>query len=375
MALWSLWLLAGISVAQPAGKDSMLVYIGTYSTRGSEGVYVYRFDAASGTLTDTGHRGKVASPSFLATNAAGTRLYAANEDWSKPQGSISAFAVEPASGALTLLSQASAKGSGPCHVAVAPSGTMVVAANYGSGSVVSLPLGANGEVLEAVDLVQHTGKGPNPKRQEKVHAHSVTFDPTGERVYACDLGIDKVMIYRPDEQGRLVPNAPASASVHPGAGPRHMAFAPNGRYAYVINELDSTITQFAYDAATGALTEVEHVPTLPAGWTGNSTCADIHLHPSGRWLYGSNRGHDSLAVYAVAPDTGRLTLVEHVSSGGRTPRNFAIDSTGSWLVAANQDTDNLVVYRLDPATGRLTVKGEPVKVPAPVCVRFAPSGH
>ncbi|MBI5833059.1 MAG: lactonase family protein [Armatimonadetes bacterium] len=372
MALWSLWLVAGMTVAQPAGKDSMLVYIGTYSQRGSEGVYVYRFDAGNGTLTDTGYRGKVASPSFVATNADGTRLYAANEDWSKPQGSVSAFAVDPATGALTLLSQASAKGSGPCHVAVAPSGRLVVAANYGSGSVVSLPLGSNGEVLEAADLVQHEGKGPNPKRQEKVHAHSATFDPTGGRVYVCDLGIDKIMIYRPDEQGKLVPNAPAFAAVHPGAGPRHMAFAPNGRFAYVINELDSTITCFAYDAVTGALTEVEHVPTLPADWQGSSTCADIHLDPSGKFLYGSNRGHDSIAVYAVAQDTGRLTLVQHQSTGGRTPRNFALDPSARWLIAANQDTDDLVVFSVDAATGKLTQQGQPVKVPAPVCVRFAP---
>ncbi len=252
-------------------------------------------------------------------------------------------------------------------------GRCLLAANYGGGSIAALPIKPDGSLGEAVGSVQHTGASVDPKRQKEPHAHSIYTNAANDRAYVCDLGLDKVMLYKLDAAAAtLTPNDPPAGTVPPGSGPRHLAFGPAERFAYVINEMLSTITVLAHDPATGALREVETVSTLPAGATvkGNST-AEIFVHPNGRFLYGSNRGHDSIAVFAIAADTGKLTLLDHTSTGGKMPRNFALDPSGRFLLAANQGGDNIVVFRVDEATGKLTPTGAEVKVGAPVCIVFA----
>jgi 6-phosphogluconolactonase len=262
-------------------------------------------------------------------------------------------------------------GSGPCHLVLDNEGRNILVANYGSGSVAVLPVAADGRLSEATDVEQHAGKSVNPRRQEGPHAHCVTLDPAGRRVFVCDLGLDKVMIYRFDSaKGELTPNDPAFAAVGPGAGPRHMAFRPDGRFAYVINELDSTVTALAYDAVSGALSEVQTVPTLPPDFDGENTTAEIAVHPSGKYLYGSNRGHDSVALFEIAEDAGTLTFVETHDTGGRTPRHFELDPAGERLIVAHQATDTLVVCGVDGASGRLKPSGALVEAPTPVCVKF-----
>ena len=248
-------------------------------------------------------------------------------------------------------------------------------ANYSSGSVAVLPVMKDGRLVEASDAVQHEGASVNASRQKAPHAHSITLDPANRYAFAADLGTDKVMIYRLDAaRGKLIPNKPPWACTKPGAGPRHFAFHPSGKYAYVINELDSTMMAFTYDGSRGSLTEIQIAPTLPEGWEGTNYCADVHVHPGGRFLYGSNRGHDSIVIYAIDPSTGRLALRGHGPTLGKAPRNFAIDPTGTFLLAANQDSDNIVVFRIDPATGLLSPTGHELKLPKPVCIKFAPSG-
>jgi 6-phosphogluconolactonase len=247
----------------------------------------------------------------------------------------------------------------------------VLVANYGSGSVAVLPIGADGRLGEASDVEQHTGNSVNPRRQEGPHAHCVTFDPAGRFLFVCDLGLDKVMIYRFDaEQGELTPHEPAFASLKPGAGPRHMAFRPDGRFAYVINELDSTITAFAYDVQAGTLTEIQTLSTLPPRFDGSNTTAEIAVHPNGKYVYGSNRGHDSVVLFDIDQHTGMLSYVAAQATGGKTPRHFGIDREGKHLIIANQNTDTLLVCRIDGGNGRLKPAGELVDAPSPVCVVF-----
>jgi 6-phosphogluconolactonase len=249
----------------------------------------------------------------------------------------------------------------------------VLVANYGSGSIAALPLRADGTLGEATAFAQHTGASVNQQRQEGPHAHWIDGDAANRFAFVCDLGLDQVLVYRLDAaRGKLSAHDPAFASVKPGAGPRHLAFHPTGRFAYVINEMGNSVTAFAYDGERGTLTELETVPTLPAEFNGRNTTAEIEAHPSGRFLYGSNRGHNSIAVFAIASGTGRLTLVEHISTSGKTPRNFAIDPTGRWLLAANQDSDNVVVFAVDATSGRLAATGQSVEVGKPVCVKFVP---
>jgi 6-phosphogluconolactonase len=289
----------------------------------------------------------------------------------RPTGAVSSYSIDPSTGKLTQLSQRASMGGGPCHLVLDKNRRHVLVANYGGGSVAVFPVGTDGTLGEASDFHQHAGKSINPQRQEGPHAHCVTFDPAGKFLFVCDLGLDKVMIYRYDaERGKLSANEPASASVKPGAGPRHMAFRPDGRFAYVINELDSTITAFAYDAAAGALSELQTVSTLPPSFDGSNTTAEIVVHPSGKFVYGSNRGHDSVALFNIDEDKGTLTFVEAVSTGGKTPRNFEIDPSGKRLIVGNQNSDTLLVCHVDQATGRLKPMGDLVAAPSPVCLRF-----
>jgi 6-phosphogluconolactonase len=250
-------------------------------------------------------------------------------------------------------------------------GRNVLVANYGSGSVACLPVKEDGRLAEASAFIQHTGSSVNPQRQQGPHAHSVNMSPDNRFAMVADLGLDEVLVYRFDPvKGSLAANDPPFAKVKPGSGPRHFAFHPGGKFAYVINELASTVTALAYDARRGILSEVQTVSTLPPGFTGTSTTAEVQVHPSGKFLYGSNRGHDSIAVFGIDARKGTLTPIEHVPTQGKTPRNFGIDPTGSYLLAANQSSDNVVVFRIDPQTGRLTPTGQVLEVGIPVCVKF-----
>lgn len=354
--------------------ETMLVYIGTYTRGESEGIYVYRLDPASGALEFTGETMEAENPSFLALGPRGRRLYAVGEVEEladEPGGGISAFAIDPTTGGLTFLNQQPSHGAGPCHLSVDATGRFVLAANYGSGSVAVLPIRGDGRLGAATDVVQHRGSSVHPRRQEGPHAHSITPGPGNRYAFAADLGVDKIMIYRLDlAQGKLEPNPNQPwVEIHAGAGPRHFAFHPEGRYAYLINELDSTLTAFAYDAADGTLEELQTISTLPEVYGGENFCADVHVAPSGKFVYGSNRGHDTVVTFAVDEATGELTYLGHESTQGETPRNFAIDPTGAFLLAANQDTDTVVSFRMDRETGELTPTGYVAEVPMPVCVK------
>jgi 6-phosphogluconolactonase len=328
-------------------------------------------DAKSGALTRVGDiGGSVENPSFLALHPNGSFLYAACESGG---GAVAAFALDAKTGIPTLLNQQSAKGGGTCHVSVDHHGKNVLAANYGTGSVAALPIGPDGKLLPATASIQHgPGSKANPKRQEGPHAHSINPDAKDRFAVAVDLGLDKMLVYRFDvARGTLTPNDPPSTSTKPGAGPRHFAFHPNGKFGFVINELDSTVSSYRYDDNRGTLTEIQTLSTLPEGFTGTSYPAEVAVHPSGKFLYGSNRGHDSIAVFAINSVTGKLRAVTQTPTQGKNPRHFGITPAGDFLIAAHQDTDNLVVFRINQRTGRLTPTGQSLELPSPVCVRFA----
>lgn len=353
----------------------MLVYVGTYTGPGkAEGIYVYRLAPDSGALTHVQTVTGLNSPTFLAVHPQQPFLYAVErqmEGEDAGTGAVSALAVDPASGRLTLLNRQASGGASPCYVSVHPGGQYVYVANYASGHVAALPIESDGRLRQATSVVHHQGKGPDPKRQEGPHAHFIAPDPAGAYALACDLGIDKVMVYRADTaSGGLAPNDPPHGALDPGAGPRHLAFHPGGRYVYVINELDSTLSAFAYDPRRGALDLIHTVSTLPNGFSGTNHPAQVVVHPSGRFVYGSNRGHDSIAVFAIDEATGRVTPAGHASTGGHNPRNFNVDPSGTLLLAANQDTDNVVAFQIDSDAGTLIPTGEVTQTPAPVCVVF-----
>jgi 6-phosphogluconolactonase len=360
--------------------EDTLVYVGTYTGQKSKGIYLYKLkstgleDAQNPTLVPLGLAAEIASPSFLEIDPERRLLFAVNEMNEldgRRTGGVSAFSIDPTTGKLTLINQQASMGTGPCHLVLDRQRRNLLVANYGSGSAAVLPVGPDGRLGEASDVEQHAGSSVNPRRQEGPHAHCVTFDPAGRFLFVCDLGLDKVMIYRFDaEQGKLSPHDPAFATLKPGAGPRHMAFRPDGRFAYVINELDSTITAFAYDAQAGKLTEVQTVSTLPPQFVGSNTTAEIAVHPNGKFVYGSNRGHDSVALFEIDEDAGTLTFVKEQSAGGKTPRHFGIDRQGEHLIIANQNTDTLLVCRIDGGNGRLMPSGVFVDSPSPVCVVF-----
>jgi 6-phosphogluconolactonase len=366
-------------------KIETLVYVGTYTKpirfgtgkilQGKgEGIYVYRLDELSGELelihTVTG----VTNPSYLAFDPAQRFLYAVNELKSydgEPTGTVSAFAVDPATGDLTFLNKQLTHGTDPCHVLVDKKRTHVFVANFMSGSVCVLPVRADGSLGEACDFIQHLGSGIDPVRQKGPHAHSVTLDAANRFAFVPDLGLDKLLVYRVDpKRGVLEPNTVPWIKTKPGAGPRHVAFHPRGRFAYLINELNSTLAALTYDGRSGTFKEQQVVSTLPEDYRGESTCADVQVSPSGRFVYGSNRGHDSIVAYRVDPRTGRIVCIGHESTQGKTPRSFGIDPTGRFLLAANQDTDTLVTFHIDPRRGTLLPTGQVAPVPTPVCVKF-----
>jgi 6-phosphogluconolactonase len=369
----TLFVLHG-SAMQPA--KATLVYIGTYTGAKSKGIYVSRLDLASGTLTPPELAAESANPSFLAIHPSRDLLYAVNEIGTyegKPSGSVSAFSIDRTTGALTALNRQPSVGGGPAHLVVDHGGKNVLVANYGGGSVAVLPIGGDGTLRPATAFVQHTGSSVNPSRQKEPHAHSVIVDASDRFAYVADLGLDKVLIYRLDAAaGTLTVNDPAHVMLPAGAGPRHFALHPKGRFAYVINELLNTVTAFTRDVERGGLTAMQTVATLPAGQAAlpNYSTAEVLVHPSGKFLYGSNRGHDSIAAFAIDQQTGRLTFIETQSTQGSTPRGFGIDPTGAFLVAGNQRSDSVVVFRIDQETGRLTPTGSKIDVGAPVSFKF-----
>jgi 6-phosphogluconolactonase len=355
-------------------KSKYLVYIGTYTEKGSKGIYACRFDPATDRLTSVGLAVETVDPSFLAIDPSGRFLYAVNEISQyegRTSGAVSAFAIAPGTGKLTFLNEVGSGGAGPCHLTVDKTGKYVLVANYGGGSLVVFPILGDGRLGQASAFVQHKGASVNPQRQEGPHVHSVYMSPDNRFVVSADLGLDEVFVYGFDAaKGTLAPNIPPSATVSSGAGPRHFAFSPNGKFGYVIDELQSTVTPFSYEAARGALDVLQPVSTLPQDFKGESTAAEVEVHPSGRFLYASNRGLDSIAVFAISSRKGTLTLLAEVPTLGKTPRSFAIDPTGSYLFAANQDSDNVMQFRINPNTGLLTPTGQVLQVPSPVCVIF-----
>ena len=352
------------------------VYIGTYTGPKSQGIYYAQFDADTGELSSPELAVGTASPSFLAVHPSNRFLYAVGETGNlrgKGMGSVSAFGIDPQSGRLRLLNECSSGGGGPCHLALDRRGECVLVANYGSGAIAVLPVQRDGLLAEASAIIQHSGSSVDPQRQTGPHAHYITADPGNRFALACDLGLDQVLVYGLDAaKGTLQPHTPAFVPIRAGSGPRHLVFHPSGRYVYLINEMAATLTGFAYDAKTGRLQELQTVSTLPLGYTGAKSCAEVQIHPSGRFLYGSNRGLDSIAIFAVDSRSGKLTPLGYESTLGKTPRHFAIDPTGKWLLAENQDSDSIVVFRLDPKSGRLTPAGQSVAVPCPVCAVFVP---
>ena len=371
IALTTLFGISQPISAQDAGK--VRVYFGTYTNETTKGIYLSTLDTATGKLSPAELAGEVKNPSFVSIHPSRKFLYAVSEisDFDgKRVGGVSAFQIDGATGRLKLLNQQSSVGAGPCHLVVDAAGKNVLAANYGGGSVCVLPIGEDGKLSPASSSIQHQGSSVNKQRQEAPHAHSINLDPANRFAFAADLGLDKVLIYKFDGgKGMLTANDPPAGIVAPGSGPRHFAFHPSGKYAFVNNEMTSSVTAFAYDPAQGSLTDIHTLSTLPEPTPGNST-AETVVHPSGKFVYVSNRGHDSLAMFQCDEATGKLTPIGHQSTGGKTPRNFNIDPTGRYVLAANQSTNNVVVLKIDLNSGKLTPTGNSIDVGSPVCVRF-----
>lgn len=366
-------LLCAAMWTAPADK-SLLFYVGTYTRGDSKGIYAFRMDKATGVLTSLGLAAETSNPSFLTLDPASRFLFAVGESNNfdgKPGGAVSAFAINREDGKLTLLNQASSGGAGPCHVAVDHQGKYVLVANYNGGSVSVFPIGADGKLGDSSAFIQHQGSSVNPERQAGPHAHGVYLDAGNHIAVVADLGLDRLLVYRFDpEKGTLTANDPPFAAIRPGAGPRHFAFHPSGRFAFVINELDSTLTTFQYEPNRAALKELATVSTLPAGFNGKNFPAEVFVHPSGRFVYGSNRGADNIVIFAFDQATGALTTVGWEPTLGHAPRNFAIDPSGQYLVVANQDSGNIVVFKIDQLTGKLSSAGQKAEVDSPVCIAF-----
>jgi 6-phosphogluconolactonase len=357
--------------------SATFVYAGTFTRPGgAEGIYVFRLASPDGALEPVQTVGGEHSPTFLALDPQQRHLYAVNRQLEGSDGGgVAAFAVDPPSGRLSLLNRQSSGGVSPPYVSVHPSGRFAFAANYVSGHVASLPIGPDGRLGPPVSVIQHQGRGPNPRRQEGPHAHFITPDPSGRFVLACDLGIDRVLVYRLDpDTGALAPNDLPYAQLSSGAGPRHLAFHPGGRFVFVLNEIDSTLSSFAWDAERGAMQIVDTSSTLPEDFRGQSTCAQVVAHPNGRFVYGSNRGHDSIAIFAVDQETGKLRPAGHQHAGGREPRNFSLDPSGRLLLAGSQHDDRIVAFHVDAETGQLTPTGQVTPCPSPVCIVFRTPG-
>jgi 6-phosphogluconolactonase len=368
LAIAPLALFAKQNGAKPSPAKVYRAYVGTYTGKtGSKGIYEFNFDAATGKMSAVELAAETEAPSWVVVHPNGKFLYAANE--ASKDSAVSAFAIEPKTGKLTLLNKLPALGEDPCYLSFDRSGKFLFAANYSSGNVVVFPVLPDGRLGEHTAVQKNTGTlGPNKERQEAPHAHWIK--EYGNTVFVADLGLDHVLSYRFDSaKGSLTPaGATESAELKPGAGPRHVAFSKNRKFIYVLGEINSTVTVFSDESE--AFRTIQSVSTLPAGFSGRNDTAEIEVHPNGKFLYASNRGHDSIAVYAIDPDKGTLKQVEDVPTGGKEPRNFAIDPSGKFLLAENQNTNTIVEFRIDPSTGNLSATGETLSVPSPVCLTF-----
>jgi 6-phosphogluconolactonase len=358
-----------------AGPGQYIAYVGTYTAKtSSKGIYALRFDAKKGQLTSIGVAAETVDPSFLAVHPNGKYLYAVNEISTfngGAGGAVSAFSINAKTGALKFLNQVPTRGAGPCHVSLDKNGAYVLVANYDGGSIASFAVHDDGSLGTASGFVQHSGSGPDKERQEGPHAHWIGTSPDNRFALAVDLGLDQVIVYGFDSsKGIFTPMLSGFAKVKPGAGPRHLAFHPNGKFAYVLSEMDSSVTVFSYQAKNGAFSSLETISALPKDYAGRKEAAEIAVDPSGKFLYTSNRGHDSMAIFEINPAKGTLKSLGQVLSGGQTPRHFAIDPTGNYLLAENQESNNIVVFHIDPATGNLTPTGQTIEVPSPVCITF-----
>jgi 6-phosphogluconolactonase len=393
---WAFFFLSLVtaSAAKESPKGKYLLFVGTYTDKESKGIYAYRFDATTSELTPLGVAAETTNPSFLATDPTRRFLYAVNEVpkyKGADSGAVSAFAINRETGKLSLLNEGASRGADPCYIAFDKTGKFAFVANYTGGSVAVFPVrnGArndardDGHIGESSAFVQHAGSSLNKERQEGPHAHWIETTPDNRFAIAVDLGLDELLVYRfhadakyegkndaKTQPGSLTPNDPPYAKLAAGAGPRHLAFHPNGKFAYVVNELQSSITAFSYNASRGEFHNMKTITTLPKGFSGNNDTAEIQVHPSGKFLFASNRGHNSIALFSIDTRTGTLTLVDHFPTQGKTPRNFEIDPTGKLLFVANQDTNNIVVFRIDSNSGRLTPTGQTLHVPSPVCLKF-----
>jgi 6-phosphogluconolactonase len=374
LAIFAL-ILASLSLVASAQPGMEWVYVGTYTSPGkSKGIYVMKLDVGSGALSEPQLAAEIASPSFITIHPSRKFLYAASEGGEKQGSPVSSFAIDAGSGKLTLLNQQTSGGAGPCYVATDPAGKVALVANYMGGSFESLPIGEDGKLGAPASFIQDEGTVADPKRQGGPHGHSLNADAAGKFAFGCDLGLDKIFIFKIDPAtAKLTANDPPFVTLAPRTGPRHFAFHPSGKLAYANGEIDLTVTAFTYDATRGSLSQIQTVSTLPSDFTGdkapNST-AEVQVHPSGKFLYVSNRGHNTIAIFSIDPASGKLTPAGHQPSGGKTPRNFRPDPSGKWLLAANQDSDNVVVFKVDEKSGGLTPTGGSVNIGKPVCIKF-----
>ncbi|CAN5560220.1 lactonase family protein [soil metagenome] len=352
-------------------NGGILIYIGTYTQGKSEGIYLAELNPKSGALKQVGVTKNIENPSYLTIDPSQKFLYSVSEVSElngKPTGGVSAFTLDKKTGTLKEINQQSSHGKSPCYISMDKDKKYVMVANYGDGTIAIYPVQSDGKLGGASDVVQHEGSSVDPNRQKGPHAHCIIPDPTNAYIFAVDLGLDKVLGYSLKANPGKLTKA-SSYSTKSGAGPRHLTFHPNGRFAFLINEMNSTMTALTYDSKNGELKEINTISTLPAGFTDKNSCADVHVHPNGKFLYGSNRGHDSIAVFSIDEKSGKISAIEHMSTQGKIPRNFMIEPSGKFLLAANQDTDNVVSFTIDNKTGKLKPTGHQLEVGTPVCLK------
>jgi len=369
-------LLSVLAAVACAADFRYLVYVGTYTDKGSKGIYAYRFDPSSGELGDVGLAATTDNPSFLAVATDDKFLYALNEinNFNGGQaGAVTTFSIDRSSGKLAPLQQVSSLGPGPAHLSVDRSGEYLLVANYDGGSIAVFPIQKDGTLGTRTAFVQHTGSSANKDRQAGPHAHEIQATANNKFVLVADLGLDELLVYRFDANtGALSPANPPAVKVAPGSGPRHFALAPNGKFVYLVNELSSTVTVYAFDDSSGRMAELQPISTLPQDFKGENSTAEITTDTAGKFLYASNRGDDSIAIFAIDAKSGKLSLVDRVRTGGKEPRHFTLDPTGNWLFAENQDSNDIRIFRVDSKSGRLTPTSRSVQVNSPVCVVFVP---
>jgi 6-phosphogluconolactonase len=380
----TLILLLAFSYSCLARAQSYFLFVGTYTntgniapnappldSTGSKGIYVYRFDATTGKATPLSHTRGVCNPSYLAIAPGGRIVYACTESRMKEKGSVSAFGFDPGKGRLVLLGKQSTYGDNPAYVAVDPGDHYVAVANYTGGSMILYPIRQDGSLDKAKEHIQYQGNGPNPSRQEAPHVHSAVFSPEGKYLYIQDLGLDRItgMPLDPEKDSR--PGAgEVTISTFPGGGPRHLVFHPNGRFAYLIEEMGGSVDVYRYRPASGGLDSLQRIAAHPDTAKGPFRSSDIHVSPDGRFLYASNRAENTIAIFSIDPETGMLTAAGYEPTMGTEPRNFTLDPSGKWLLVANQESNTLVIFSVDAKTGMIHPNGESVTVPAPTCLKL-----